>query len=187
LATSGDETSFIILLKDKIETRQFVNFKFKSYQMKLKALILVCIATLFIQSCTTNEQIVSKSLVQKRKYLKGWNLRNLNQKSFEIAGKQLKKNKNYPTRLHENLASQLELLALVNNELLEHTRVGQMAEPNPALQSNRVDTSSCDILILQNGVELEVKVSEISDELIKFKMCDNLNGPQISKKSKMFT
>ncbi|HOY40076.1 MAG TPA: porin family protein, partial [Bacteroidales bacterium] len=39
---------------------------------------------------------------------------------------------------------------------------------------------SCDMIILRNGEEISAKVLEIGIHEIKFKKCDNLNGPTIS-------
>ncbi|MFN0188450.1 MAG: TM2 domain-containing protein [Bacteroidia bacterium] len=38
----------------------------------------------------------------------------------------------------------------------------------------------CDVLTFRNGDELEVKVIEIDQSTIKYKKCDNLNGPTFS-------
>jgi len=45
----------------------------------------------------------------------------------------------------------------------------------------------CDIIILKNGQEIKAKVLEVGTTEIKYKMCDNLNGPTFSKsKSDIF-
>ncbi len=56
---------------------------------------------------------------------------------------------------------------------------------NPRHISSNED---CDILTLKNGEELKVKVLEIGQSEIKYKKCDNQNGPTISiRKSKVFS
>ena len=40
--------------------------------------------------------------------------------------------------------------------------------------------NKCDILILQNGDEISVSIMEITPRLIKYKKCNNENGPLIS-------
>lgn len=49
------------------------------------------------------------------------------------------------------------------------------------------DSIKCDEILLNNGDEIKVKVLEISPIEIKYKKCDNLEGPQIIiKKSDVF-
>lgn len=53
--------------------------------------------------------------------------------------------------------------------------------------SNDVITDSCDVIILINGDEISGKILEIGIEEIKYKKCDNLNGPTIIvKKSDVY-
>ena len=40
-----------------------------------------------------------------------------------------------------------------------------------------IDTSKCDIILLTNGEEISVKIIEITPTDVKFKRCDNLEGP----------
>ena len=60
---------------------------------------------------------------------------------------------------------------------------------NTKLISNRISSiEDCDILTLKNGEELNVKVLEIGQSEIKYKKCDNQNGPTISiRKSEVFS
>lgn len=44
------------------------------------------------------------------------------------------------------------------------------------------DSVKCDILILKSGEEIEVKVTEVGEEIIKYKRCDNLDGPIFTKR-----
>jgi hypothetical protein len=39
----------------------------------------------------------------------------------------------------------------------------------------------CDVIVLKNGQEISVKVVEVGQTEIKYKMCDNLNGPTFTK------
>jgi TM2 domain-containing membrane protein YozV len=53
-------------------------------------------------------------------------------------------------------------------------------------KQNRLE--DCDILTLKNGDELKVKVTEIGTSEIKYKRCDNPNGPTITvRKSEVFS
>ncbi len=47
--------------------------------------------------------------------------------------------------------------------------------------------SDCDLIILKNGQEIQAKVIEVGTSEIKYKNCDNQNGPTFSKqKSEVF-
>ena len=51
----------------------------------------------------------------------------------------------------------------------------------PVLENTRTSYNDpCDNIILKNGQEISAKVIEITPELIKYKRCDNLEGPLIS-------
>jgi hypothetical protein len=52
---------------------------------------------------------------------------------------------------------------------------------NNTIQSGN---NECDIITLKNGEEKRVKVIEISTKLIKYKDCDNQEGPLISIRKK---
>ncbi|MEM0991450.1 MAG: hypothetical protein AAF806_13260 [Bacteroidota bacterium] len=41
---------------------------------------------------------------------------------------------------------------------------------------------NCDLMILKNGDEIEAKVTEINSSEVKFRRCDNLDGPVYTKK-----
>ena len=43
-----------------------------------------------------------------------------------------------------------------------------------------VELNDCDIIILESGDEISVKVIEITPDLIKYKYCDKENSPLIS-------
>jgi hypothetical protein len=40
---------------------------------------------------------------------------------------------------------------------------------------------TCDIIILKDGTEIKAKVLEINEDNVKYKMCDNLDGPTFTK------
>ena len=48
--------------------------------------------------------------------------------------------------------------------------------------SQGADSNKCDLMILKNGEELNVKVTEIGEELVRYKMCNNLDGPIFTKR-----
>ncbi len=84
---------------------------------------------------------------------------------------------------------EIESPAIGNNQLL--TRIDSQNNTDYALISNDVfveiinpeNISSeidCDALLLRSGEEILVKVIEIGTQVIKYKKCDNLEGPTIS-------
>lgn len=56
------------------------------------------------------------------------------------------------------------------------------AEKEEAQQEEAVETiNDCDLITLKNGDEISAKVEEVGDDYIKYKRCDNLNGPTFNK------
>ena len=45
----------------------------------------------------------------------------------------------------------------------------------------KITNDTCDLMILKDGKELLIRVTEVSDQTIKYKKCDFLDGPQYSK------
>jgi hypothetical protein len=55
------------------------------------------------------------------------------------------------------------------------------------IKPEKVQADSCDLIMLRDGTEVMGKVVEIGIEEIKYRKCDNLNGPVVvMKKSKVF-
>jgi hypothetical protein len=54
---------------------------------------------------------------------------------------------------------------------------------NEVNEGTNEDSVKCDLMILRNGDELAVKVIEIGEELVKYKLCDNLEGPVFVKRA----
>jgi hypothetical protein len=44
-----------------------------------------------------------------------------------------------------------------------------------------ISDETCDLIILKDGSEIKAKVLEINDDNIKYKLCDNLDGPTFTK------
>jgi len=52
---------------------------------------------------------------------------------------------------------------------------------------NSFDTIKCDVIIMKSGEEISAKVTEVGEDLIKYKLCDNQDGPLfIITRSKVF-
>ena len=50
----------------------------------------------------------------------------------------------------------------------------------PVFENHTSIEEPCDNIILKNGEEISAKIIEITPDLIKYKKCDNLDGPLIS-------
>ncbi|MDA0682305.1 MAG: hypothetical protein O2781_03015 [Bacteroidetes bacterium] len=50
----------------------------------------------------------------------------------------------------------------------------------PVVENHISIEEPCDNIILKNGEEISAKIFEITPDLIKYKKCDNLDGPLIS-------
>jgi hypothetical protein len=73
-------------------------------------------------------------------------------------------------------------LALTTNEIvLEEKSVVLLNEEKSILKRVHIekttDLPKCDVMLLRNGEEISVKVIEITPKDVKFKRCDNLEGP----------
>ena len=132
-----------------------------------KLLIALALINLFT-SCT----------VQKRLYRNGYSVNwSSNNKAPKLKGL---------INEIENSVSELKFentdLALNTNELvLEEKSVFLLNEEKLILKEYNnesiIDTSKCDVMLLTNGEELFVKIIEITPTDVKFKRCDNLEGP----------
>lgn len=85
----------------------------------------------------------------------------------------------------------MEIVASVDNsELLSSSSLF----PTPKIYFNNKSevkkntiSKECDVIILKNGQEIKAKVLEVGATEIKYKLCDNLDGPTFSKnKSEVF-
>jgi hypothetical protein len=122
---------------------------------------VIFIALFFVTSCS----------VEKRVYRKGYHVVWNNKHSNEI-----KKNERLNTTKTplEQEISKEEVIVLTSRE----------ADLLPFIKKRAVinlDKDTCgDVLLLQNADEIAVKILEIDERNIKYKRCDNINGPTYS-------
>jgi hypothetical protein len=112
--------------------------------------------------------------MQKRVYMDGYNI------SW--------KNKNATAHIAENKPAQV----------IKEKETATASIANPAiidpgistfhvLEKQRIISDSCDLIILKTGEELRAKVTDITQDEIKYKRCDNLSGPSYAiKKAEVF-
>lgn len=170
---------------------------------KTKTLLthIVLATMLALTSCT----------IEKRVYMPGYHMEWLNGKNNpnknELAGrdnsKKINENKIVPDNqtaqpaINSNTtdktvtasADNLIVLAPTNSFLaIEKLTIKNINHLRKKLYFKLVKSAEdCDIIILKDGQELKAKVLEIGPNEIKYKMCDNLTGPTLSKnKSEVF-
>lgn len=74
-------------------------------------------------------------------------------------------------------------LATLDNNVINYSTPLLVNTHNPSLEVgilNQNKPGECDIITLKNGEEINAKVTEIGISEIKYKKCDNLNGPVFS-------
>ena len=132
-----------------------------------KLLIALALINLFT-SCT----------VQKRLYRNGYSVNwSSNNKAPKLKGL-INEIENSVSELKEDNSD----LALTSNGIVleEKSLVSLNDEKLILKEYNKesiIDTSKCDIILLTNGEEISVKIIEITPTDVKFKRCDNLEGP----------
>jgi TM2 domain-containing membrane protein YozV len=72
-----------------------------------------------------------------------------------------------------------------NNEVITNKQISKEVKKDLKIKNKSDDCG--DIIILKNGQEIKSKVYEVTNEEIKYKECNNLNGPTFNiKKSEVF-
>lgn len=95
---------------------------------------------------------------------------------------------NSPTVTEDNITASVDNSVIIPSRKTVYFSKNEFFK-NTKIISNRISSiEDCDILTLKNGEELKVKVLEIGQSEIKYKKCDNQNGPTISiRKSEVFS
>lgn len=143
----------------------------------MKKLLVLIISISLFTSCS-----IEKRTFNKGYYVK-WNIEN---KKQNHAIKPIEKKE----KLHEDLHieyinpyTKVESIELTSNI---DSSVNIIKEVTLPLISQNTKDEKCDNIILKNGEEIKVKVIEIGISEIKYKKCDNLEGPIFSiEKSKV--
>jgi len=131
--------------------------------MALRIMIAATLILLSISSCS----------VQKRHYRNG----------FHVAWLQKKSHHQTPA---QNAESEKNKLASQSIAADKETLVAANERDDLSLSLNKTNTyllppDTCnDQMLMKNGDMITAKVTEITEEQIKYKRCDNLNGPSYS-------
>jgi hypothetical protein len=132
-----------------------------------KLLIALTLITAF-SSCT----------IQKRLYRNGysvhWNSINKSSESDFI-------NNEIERSVSELKEENADFVSTSNEIVIIEKAVISLKNENPELKKvqskNTIDPTKCDVILLKNGEEISAKVLEITPTEVKYKRCDNLEGP----------
>jgi hypothetical protein len=134
----------------------------------------------FLAISTLLNLLVSCS-VTKRQHLSGYNIEWHNHKKdligsrIVLESKKLKSDSVLNSPQYEIMKDEKShlLLASSNSNLKDELNSISKIERNAIFNKNEI----CDLIIMKDGQEIKCKVSEIGVNEIKYKKCDNLNGP----------
>ena len=170
-------------------------------------LILTC---LFILSCSSSSDVVSNRFIQKRKYTKGFNIKKQQKYSFrDIAyikkDEEIKTNPPHNKNLdvlniesvliasnnnshftnEKNIEKLIKEFSFKNNIKISESKISKASKKatkfihkNPNILNQLID---CDLIIMRDGSEVSAKILEITQYEIKYKNCNNLEGPTFTK------
>lgn len=150
-------------------------FPFCAFKMKkfLHSILYIALVFLIFEKCS----------IEKRLYRKGFYIDGLSKKHYTDKEKSLASKQN-------RLLNPLNPFFSQNTSYSknsENTDVIALSEKNNLIRikthasKKHFQNDSCgDKLILKTGDEFLVKILEVSDEQIKYKRCDNINGPVYS-------
>jgi hypothetical protein len=117
----------------------------------------------------------SSCSIEKRTYNKGYSI---NFKHFNHKYSLEEKTKTVKSREVKDKSKFIEeKIELTTSALLEEEKLSYKT-----LNDSNSTLNPCDWILYKDGTEIEAKVIEISDEYVKFKKCDYLDGPTYSKK-----
>ena len=124
--------------------------------------ILYSLALLLLVSCA----------VQKRHYRKG----------FYVASTKPAAQKKVPEGAVFNLKKPGFTLPTAPSE-----PVSQTIFAVETIKKQTVSTDSCDVLVFRDGTEILAKITEINESQVRYKRCDNVEGPTyVTEKSDLF-
>jgi hypothetical protein len=148
---------------------------------KLISSAIILFAIVILQSCSTSNQVSNGSFVQKRKYNKGWHT-NLNFHKNNSQNTQSSVAENNPqltTQPNTNFSNQFTQDFNVN---IKDTLVAEILNHQPQeIKTTETPNTNCDKIYLKNGEEVEASIIEITDDVVKYKKCNNDNGPLFTK------
>ena len=148
---------------------------------KLISSAIILFVIVILQSCSSSNQVSNGSFVQKRKYNKGWHTNlnfhknnpqntqsNVTQTNTPIS---IKPKTNYSNQFTQDFNINIEDTLVKETENTELSQV---------IKTETLNTN-CDKIYLYSGEEIEANILEITDDVIKYKKCNNESGPLYTK------
>ena len=165
---------------------------------------LYFLSLLIILSCSSSSNVVSKRIIQKHKYTKGYKIiKNQNLSFKNLLYKSKKENKNTTeNKKIKFIDVESTLIASNKNSTFFRSESSKklIPENNILITSNKNHKSlkkyfklfqkktsvlnallDCDLIIMRNGSEIRAKILEITQVELKYKNCNNLEGPTFTK------
>lgn len=128
--------------------------------------------------------LISSCAMQKRHYMKGYYFSNKDSKPSVSTN--VPKQPKTPLEV-ENKAVETVKQGIVELNIPKQESLLASVKPFKQTRVHKKLDNDCDVMILKTGEEISCKVTEITLNEVKYKKCDNLNGPTISiRKSDVF-
>ena len=168
--------------------------------------ILSLITVSFLFSCSSSNDVVSNRKISKRKYTKGLNLKyfsknfnNDNKSNFKynfqifkesLAASSVSKNNDFlKASTNNNLDITIDPYIFKNQTSAEFSKgfdenmkdAKRIIRRSLFSKKKISDNEICDLIIFTDGNETSAKIIEITQYEIKYKLCDNLDGPLFTK------
>lgn len=134
--------------------------------------------------------LFSSCTVEKRKYVSGYNIQLKNSKPDSEKNKTVQNSKpaagaqivSAEKPAAEKIIDDEKVAASSGNATIIRNNLAEKTISHPD-----VSPEECDVITLKNGDEVKGKVTEITQDEIKYKKCGDLNGPTYTlKKSEVF-
>jgi hypothetical protein len=142
----------------------------------------------YLLSCLSVLILISSCSVQKRRYNKGFYVSRIHHKEAQ------RKTEEKTVKIVK--PASVEKVETAPQVIVTGDRPGLFAAVSDLydLQKNirktifaKAGEDSCDVLLFKDGSEIRAKVLEISPNEVKYKRCDNLEGPSyVSRKADLF-
>ncbi len=161
----------------------------------MKKLIYLIISVVMLGSCATSSDVVSNNLLMKRKYRKGWHL-HINEKfrkssthnetgSFAEADDRSADVNKINSAANTSTEPNNETYSIPVENTKQISGVG--LTKRETLELDAVNENDCDEIIKRDGDIVIARIMEVGVTEIKFKKCDNPEGPTYSiLKSEVF-
>ncbi|MDI1353467.1 MAG: DUF4190 domain-containing protein [bacterium] len=137
---------------------------------------LVYFSLLLLVSCS----------VQQRKYQKGFYVSRVHHNNSKQDSRSATAPSN-KTHYHGDQKKDIQLTTGDREQLAGADILPIHVDPKKAQTGTISPPDSCDVLLFKDGSELLAKVFEIGSDAVKYKRCDNLNGPSyLTRKEDLF-